>query len=232
MSAIPSVPNLLTAAANNANTPDKLVTVVIATTNTTTNTHTDAALNTDADALLNSIKDITFNLVLNIPGLRAKLTDMLNHPNMVINEVRKVYDEIQSKIPESEMSKIRNYVAVDASRTTLTTILQKSFQEIMADGKIDMSDANHFLNLIFNIITMFNESSHDSTVSISGEAVMFFLYFVIKCVLVSCLNGEEETVAVGLLDTGFKLVSISVMPLTKVKCSSCSCNPFQCWNKK
>lgn len=220
MSAIPSVPNLLTAA-NKTNTPDpdKLVVVVVETT-TTHNT---------SDALLNSIKDITFNLVLNIPGLRAKLNNMLNHPNMVINEIRKIYDEIQSKIPESEMSKIRNYVAVDASRTALTTILQKSFQEIMADGKIDISDANHFLNLIFNIITMFNESSHDSTVSISGEAVMFFLYFVIKCVLVLCLNGEEETVAVGLLDTGFKLVSISVMPLTKV---NCSCNPFQCWNKK
>jgi hypothetical protein len=220
MSAIPSVPNLLTAA-NKTNTPepDKLVAVVVETT-TTHNT---------SDALLNSIKDITFNLVLNIPGLRAKLNDMLNHPNMVINEIRKIYDEIQSKIPESEMSKIRNYVAVDASRTALTTILQKSFQEIMADGKIDISDATHFLNLIFNIITMFNESSHDSTVSISGEAVMFFLYFVIKCVLVLCLNGEEETVAVGLLDTGFKLVSISVMPLTKV---NCSCNPFQCWNKK
>lgn len=221
MSTIPSVPNLLTAAnnTNTPNTPDKLVTIVVETT-TTHNT---------SDALLNSIKDITFNLVLNIPGLRAKLNDMLNHPNMVINEIRKIYDEIQSKIPESEMSKIRNYVAVDASRTTLSTILQHSFQAIMADGKIDISDANHFLNLIFNIITMFNESSHHSTVSISGEAVMFFLYFVIKCVLVLCLNGEEETVAVGLLDTGFKLVSISVMPLTKV---NCSCNPFKCWNKK
>ena len=92
-----------------------------------------------------------------------------------------------------------------------------------------MNDANHFLNLIYNIITLFNQTSQDNTITISGEAVMFFLYFIIKCVLVLCLNGEDETTAIGLLDSAFKLVSISVMPLTKMKCS---CNPFQCFKTK
>lgn len=217
--AIPSVPNLLTTTTMDIK-PEKIVTVVVESTRQPHN-----------DTLFNTVKDITFNLVLNIPGLRAKLNEMLKQPTMVIQEISKVYTEVQTKIPEHEMSKLRNYIALDTSRSTLTTILQKSFQDIMADGRIDMNDANHFLNLVYNIITLFNESSasHDSTVSISGEAIMFFLYFIIKCVIVLCLNGEDEPTAIGLLDTAFKLVSISVMPLTKMKCS---CNPFMCFKTK
>ena len=225
----PSVPNLLVA----DNHSNKVVSILMSNVELQRSADTGGAgsVITTTNVIFNTVKDITFNLVLNIPGLRAKLNDMLNQPTMVIQEISKVYAEIQTKIPEHEMNKIRNYIALDTSRTTLTTILQKSFQDIMADGRIDMNDANHFLNLVYNIITLFNESSasYDSTVSISGEAVMFFLYFIIKCVLVLCLNGEDETTAIGLLDTAFKLVSISVMPLTKMKCS---CNPFQCFKTK
>lgn len=181
------------------------------------------------DPMFNTIKDITFNLILNIPGLRAKLNDILNQPAMALEEISKVYNEIQSKIPETEMNKLRRYIAQDTSRTTLISILQTSFQDIMADGKIDMNDANHFLSLIYNIITLFNETSGDNTITISGEAVMFFLYFIIKCVLILCLDGEEETTAVGLLDSSFKLVSIAVMPINKMKCS---CSIFSCFKKK
>jgi hypothetical protein len=180
------------------------------------------------DPMFNVIKDIAFNLILNIPGLRSKLDSILIQPNMAIEEIGKVYIEIQSKIPETEMNKLRRYISQDTSRTTLTSILQTSFGEIMEDGKIDMNDANHFLNLIYNIITLFNETSQNSNITISGEAVMFFLYFIVKCVLILCLDGEEETTAVGLLDTSFKLVSIAVMPLTKMKCS---CNPFSSCKK-
>lgn len=220
---IPSVPNLLTTTVDNKNKSENLVTIAVESLH---NQHTSNSIPTDA--LFNTVKDIIFNLVLNIPGLRAKLNEMLNQPIMVIQEISKVYAEVQANIPETEMNKIRNYIALDTSRSTITIILQKSFQDIMADGRIDMNDSNHFLNLVYNIITLFNESSasHDNTVSISGEAIMFFLYFIIKCVLVLCLNGEDETTAIGLLDSAFKLVSISVMPLTKMKCS---CNPFQCF---
>lgn len=180
------------------------------------------------DPMFNVVKDIVFNLILNIPGLRAKLDDILKAPNMAINEISKIFNEIQSKVSENEMNKLRNYISQDTSKTTLLSILQTSFIEIMADGKIDMNDANHFINLIYNIITLFNETSQNSTVTISGDAVMFFLYFIIKCVLILCLDGEEETTAVGLLDSSFKLVSIAVMPLTKMKCS---CNLFTCFKK-
>jgi len=180
------------------------------------------------DPMFNVVKDIVFNLILNIPGLRAKLDDILKAPNMAINEISKIFNEIQSKVSQNEMNKLRNYISQDTSKTTLLSILQTSFIEIMADGKIDMNDANHFINLIYNIITLFNETSQNSTVTISGDAVMFFLYFIIKCVLILCLDGEEETTAVGLLDSSFKLVSIAVMPLTKMKCS---CNLFTCFKK-
>jgi hypothetical protein len=176
--------------------------------------------------MFNVVKDIVFNLILSMPGLRAKLDDILKAPNMAIDEISKIFNEIQSKVPEIEMNKLRNYIAIDSSKNTLLSILQSSFGEIMADGKIDI---NHFLNLIYNIITLFNETSQNSSITISGDAVMFFLYFIVKCVLILCLDGEEETTAVGLLDSSFKLVSIAVMPLTKMKCS---CNPFSCLKKK
>ena len=177
------------------------------------------------DPMLLTIKDITFNLILNLPGLRSKLDELLNQPNMAIEQITQVYHEIETKIPASEMNKLRTYISNDTARTSLLGILQTSFQDIMSDGKVDMNDANHFLTLIYNIVTLFNQSSQDTNMNltISGDAVMFFLYFIIKCILILCLDGEEETVAIGLLDSSFKLVSIAVLPLTKIKCS---CNPF------
>jgi hypothetical protein len=182
------------------------------------------------DPMLLTIKDITFNLILHLPGLRSKLDNLLNNPNMAIEQISQVYKEIETKIPESEMNKLRTYISNDKSRTSLLSILQTSFQDIMSDGKVDMNDTNHFLSLIYNIITLFNESAQDTNmnISISGEAVMFFLYFIIKCILILCLDGEEETLAIGLLDTSFKLVSIAVLPITKMKCS---CNPFSFFKK-
>jgi hypothetical protein len=177
------------------------------------------------DPILLTIKDITFNLILQLPGLRSKLDEILNHPNMAIEQISQVYKEIETKIPESEMNKLRTYISNEKSRISLLSILQTSFQDIMSDGKVDLNDSNHFFNLIYNIITLFNESAQDTNmnISISGESIMFFLYFIIKCILILCLDGEEEKLAIGLLDSSFKLVSIAVLPITKMKCS---CNPF------
>jgi hypothetical protein len=92
-----------------------------------------------------------------------------------------------------------------------------------------MNDANHFLTLIYNIITLFNESTQETNdITITGDAVMFFLYFIIKSILLLTLDGEEEKTAVGLLESSFKLVSISLMPIKNIKCS---CNLFACFRK-
>jgi len=181
-----------------------------------------------ADPLFNAVKDITFNLILQIPGLRAKLNNLLDQPNMAIQEISKVFEEIQTKIPESEMNNLRNYISKDSSRTNLLNILMTSFQDILADGRVDMNDANHFLNLIHNIISLFNDTSQETDITISGDAVMFFLYFIIKCILILCLDGNEEALAVGLLDSSFKLVSLVVLPLKGMKCK---CSLFSWCNK-
>jgi len=183
------------------------------------------------DPMFSLVKDITFNLILNIPGLRNKLDNILNDPNLAILEISKIFDEIQTKIQPEEMNKLRLYFSSDHTRNSLSGILQTAFVNIMADGKIDMNDAPHFMTLIFDIITLFNEHTSDSNnqIEIRGEAVMFFLYFIIKCILILTLDGEEETTAVNLLDTSFKLISVAVLPIMKLKCS---CNPFSCFKKK
>jgi hypothetical protein len=101
----------------------------------------------------------------------------------------------------------------------------------MADGKIDLNDTNHFLTLIYNIVNLFNNytESIDLQITLSTDTIFFFLYFVIKCTLVLTLDGEEETTALGLLDTTFKLVRISIIPLSG---KNCSCNLFSCFTKK
>ncbi len=182
------------------------------------------------DPLFNAVKDIAFNLILQIPGLRAKLNNLLDEPNMAIQEISKVFEEIQTKIPQSEITKLRTYISKDSSRSNLLNILMTSFQDILADGRVDMNDVNHFLNLIHNIISLFNQTSQetDMDITISGDAVMFFLYFIIKCILILCLDGDEETVAIGLLDSSFKLVSLAVLPLKGMKCK---CSLFS-WCKK
>ena len=60
-------------------------------------------------------------------------------------------------------------------------------------------------------------------VTVSGEIIMEFLYFLLKCVLVLTLDDPEEAIALRLLDTSFKLLSITVSPLMKMKCSLFSC---------
>ena len=182
------------------------------------------------DPLFSMVKDIIFNLILNIPGLRNKLDSLLSQPNMAIEEIGRIFEEVRSKIPANEIDKLRNYFNGEHSRNNLSAILQTAFTNIMADGKIDMNDATYFMTLIYDIITLFNQniSEIDSNVAISGEVVMYFLYFVVKCVLILTLDGPEETTAVGLLDTSFKLVSVAVMPIMKMKCS---CNPFACLKK-
>jgi hypothetical protein len=181
-----------------------------------------------ADPLFNAVKDITFNLIIQIPGLRAKLNNLLDQPNMAIQEISKVFEEIQTKITQSEMNKLRTYISKDSSRSNLLNILITSFQDILADGRVDMNDANHFLTLIHNIISLFNDTPHDTELTISGEAVMFFLFFIIKCILILCLDGDEEALAVGLLDSSFKLVSLAVLPLKNMKCK---CSLFSWCNK-
>lgn len=177
------------------------------------------------------VKDIVFNLIFSIPALRSKLNSLLDNPNLAVQEISTIYMEISTKIPEDEIDKLKQYVCQESTRTSLSSILQKSFTNIMSDGKIDMNDANHFLQLMFDIVNFFNQENalKEFNFTLSSDVVMFFLYFLIKCILILTLDGDEETNAVSLLDGSFKLISVAVMPISKLKCSV---NPFSCCMSK
>jgi len=183
------------------------------------------------DPIFTLVKDITFNLILNVAGLRKKLDNILNDPNLTIIEISKVFNEVQSRIPPTEMDKIRLYFSNENTRNNLSGILQNSFTKIMEDGKIDMNDATHFMSLIYDVVTLFNDhtTDNDNQMNISSDSIMIFLYFIIKSILVLTLDDMEERIAVGLLDTSFKLISIAVLPIMKL---NCSCNPFKCFKRK
>ena len=177
------------------------------------------------DPIVVVIKDIVFNLILNIPGLRTKLSALLETPNLVLDEINKIFNELKQKISNQDIDNLRKYVGTETSRSSLLSILQTAFQNILADGKIDMNDTADFLKLIHDVVSLFNESSKTQNiqVTVSGEIIMEFLYFLLKCVLVLTLDDPEEAIALRLLDTSFKLLSITVSPLMKMKCSLFSC---------
>jgi hypothetical protein len=177
------------------------------------------------DPIVVVIKDIVFNLILNIPGLRTKLSALLETPNLVLDEINKIFNELKQKISNQDIDNLRKYIGTETSRSSLLSILQTAFQNILSDGKIDINDTADFLKLIHDVVSLFNESSKTQNiqVTVSGEIIMEFLYFLLKCVLVLTLDDPEEAIALRLLDTSFKLLSITVSPLMKMKCSLFSC---------
>ena len=178
-----------------------------------------------------TVKDIIFNLILNNKSLRSKLNQLLETPNKAIEDISMIFNEISEKMTAQDVDSLRKFVSLENTRTSIGSILMNSFNDIMADGKIDLNDTNHFLTLIYNIVSLFNSHTENTEfqVTLSSDVILFFLYFIIKCTLVLTLDGEEETTALGLLDTTFKLVRISVLPISFKKCS---CNLFACFSKK
>ena len=76
----------------------------------------------------------------------------MDNPNLAVQQISSIYNEISTKIPEDEIDKLKQYVCQESTRSSLSSILQKSFTNIMSDGKIDMNDAYHFLQLMFDIV--------------------------------------------------------------------------------
>jgi hypothetical protein len=213
-----------------ANNDSSVVTVSVPVTDHVSNINNNELMNIaferdPDDPIVVVIKDIVFNLILNIPGLRTKLTALLDTPNLVLDEINKIFNELKQKISNQDIDNLRKYIGTETSRSSLLSILQTAFQNILADGKIDMNDTADFLKLIHDVVSLFNESSKTQNiqVTVSGEIIMEFLYFLLKCVLVLTLNDPEEAIALRLLDTSFKLLSITVSPLMKMKCSLFSC---------
>jgi len=166
-------------------------------------------------SLFHFAKDITFNLIFTIPFLRTKLASILKEPNLAINQIERVFDEFKDFLNRQQLESIKKYVCEDGVRDKLNFILESGFNKILSDGKIDINDAPQFNQLVYFIIKSFNNINQGKVYRfyVSREHVMLLLHFILKSVFTLTMKGEEEQMAIGLLDTSFKLVQIEVMPL-------------------
>jgi len=168
----------------------------------------------EASPLVGMVQDVVLGMILNIPAMRTKLQSILENPALITAEIKKAHDELQTKLSPSELRQLNSYACQDSSRRTIGTVMQTAFANIMADGKIDMNDAPHFMTLIHECITLFSSDAvNANVVALNSNTVITFLHFVLKCILILTLDGAEETAALVMLDCSFKLVKLTVMPL-------------------
>ena len=164
--------------------------------------------------LIGMVQDVVLGMILHVPALRTKLQCILDNPSLMAAEISKVHDELQAKLTPSELRQLNAYACQDSSRRTIGSVMQTAFSNIMADGKIDMSDAPHFLTLIHDCITLFaTDATNGNSVPLNSTTVITFLHFVLKCILILTLDGPEEDAALVMLDGSFKLVKLTVLPL-------------------
>lgn len=167
-------------------------------------------------SLFQFAKDVTFNLIFAIPFLqKARLSAMLKDPTLAINQIERVFDEFKDRLTQFELESIKKYVCEDGIRDQLNFILESGFNKILSDGVIDINDAPQFNQLVYYIIKSFNELNNGKVYRfyVSREHVMLLLHFVLKSVFTLTLKGQEEQMAIGLLDTSFKLVQLDVLPI-------------------
>lgn len=166
-------------------------------------------------SLFHFAKDITFNLIFAIPFLRTKLSAILKEQTLALNQIERIFDEFKDKLNKFELESIKKYVCEDGIRDKLNFILETGFNKILADGVIDINDAPQFNQLVYFIIKSFNDINHGKVYRfyVSKEHVMLLLHFILKSVFTLTLKGQEEQMAIGLLDTSFKLVQLEVLPL-------------------
>ena len=166
-------------------------------------------------SLFHFVKDITFNLIFAIPFLRTKLNAILKEQTLALNQIERIFDEFKDQLNKYQLECIKKYVCEDGIRDKLNFILETGFNKILADGVIDINDAPQFNQLVYFIIKSFNDINQGKVYRfyISREHVMLLLHFILKSVFSLTLKGQEEQMAVGLLDTSFKLVHLEVLPL-------------------
>lgn len=169
------------------------------------------------------VKDVVFNMIFTIPALRVRLETILSDPDYAIKEISRVFDGFKDRITRNELVSLKKYVCRENTRDSLTGILDVAFKNIMADGKIDITDAPHFITLIHNVVGLFNRdnSSNNADITITGEKMQLLIHFILKCIFVLTMDGPEEAMAISLLDGSFKLLAITVSPVFKKGCWCC-----------
>lgn len=211
---------------NNVTPPVPALTHALTTTTLTpalTTTLTPVSAPSVTSPLIGMVQDVVIGMILHVPALRTKLQSILDNPSLIAAEISKVHDELQTKLTPNELIQLNSYACQDSSRRTIGSVMQTAFANIMADGKIDMNDAPHFLTLIHDCITLFaTEATNNNSVALNSNTVITFLHFVLKCILILTLDGPEEDAALVMLNGSFMLVKLTVMPLIAGK-KWCSC---------
>lgn len=187
---------------------------VVSTTPPVVSTTPTASSTADPSPLVGMVQDVVLGMILHIPAMRTKLQSILDNPSLITAEIKKAHDELNTKLSPAELRQLNSYACQDSSRRTIGSVMQTAFANIMADGKIDMNDAPHFLTLIHECITLFStDAANANAVALNSNTVITFLHFVLKCILILTLDGPEEDSALVMLDCSFKLVKLTVMPL-------------------
>jgi len=169
------------------------------------------------DCIFGFIKDVIFNMILCVPGLRTKLDKILKDPAFAIKEIERIFCDFKHNLTMNDLIALRKYISIENTRVKIINMMKDSFNNIMADGKIDVADAPHFIALVHNVVKMFNSLGETGgvLVSIKSETITTFIHFMLKCMVILTLDGNEEILAVGLLESSFKLITITVLPLMK-----------------
>lgn len=169
------------------------------------------------DCIFGFIKDVIFNMILCVPGLRTKLDKILKDPAFAIKEIERIFCDFKHNLTMNDLIALRKYISIENTRVKIINMMKDSFNNIMADGKIDVADAPHFIALVHNVVKMFNSlgETGGALVSIQSDTITTFIHFMLKCMVILTLDGNEEILAVGLLESSFKLITITVLPLMK-----------------
>jgi hypothetical protein len=152
--------------------------------------------------------DVLLKLLLHVPAMQTKLKEFTTDVNQAYTVVNGVFGELERKLSRNELVALESYFSAHANQTTLVSVLKTGFDNILADGVIDITDSIHFMVMIEQIVATFSSFPQ----RLPARVVLAFLFFALKAVLVLTLTGKDEAVAVALLEQSFNLVALTVTP--------------------
>ena len=175
------------------------------------------------DPIVQAATDVVLKLILQVPELRVKLDALLKEPSKAVTDVTAVYRELHDRFTPADKAALAQYLLQPFAQHKLILMFVEAFDGIMADGKIDLSDSLYFMALIQKLVSVFNTPDAENTVTLSKNSVLYFLYFLTKSVLLLTLEGEQERMALLLLDQSFQLIQLTVSPMLPQtwKCGAC-----------
>jgi hypothetical protein len=185
--------------------------------------------------LVTLVCDLILKLVFEVPSMHDKLSTLATQSASLYQQVQTLFDDVSAKLSPEDTENLTNYFASHHAQTQLFTLFRDAIQNVLADGKVDMNDAVHFITLVNRLVTLVNECDKNASqaIAISSDGVLLFLYFVLKAVLIFALDASEEKVALQLLQQAFQLVQLSVRPIDiQLSMPRCSCLPFMRCQKK